>query len=149
MTARRRWLGLAVLGLATSWGPAGCRRRGSAAQAACAAPVTEWVARCASQQHFEVASTMCPEDGVALIDLRGEPRLRVELRRGAGAGFRRVGAWGVSPVGNFADWSRVHPHLQEGFDKVTACVRADENIGVAGRPLRASQAAPARAPARP
>lgn len=74
---------------------------------------------------------------MALVDMGGAPELRVELRRADANSFRRVGSWGLSPVGNFADWNRVAAPVRDRFDRLTACVGADESFargfGASGR----------------
>ena len=130
MTMVRRWVGVAALWLLVGCGPrAEDPAETPGGGSTCVASVVGWAARCTAQQRLEIAAVQCPEEGVALVDLGGAPELRIELRRAAGGGFRRVGAWGLSPVGDFADWSQVHPSLRERFDKVTACVRAAEPLG--------------------
>ncbi len=163
MTMTWRWFGFAALWLLASCGsgqraPAPSQDgNGSSAQAnnrapagdggapttprsdpTCRAPVVEWAARCSAQQGITIASLQCPEERVALVDLRGEPELRVEMRYGASQGFRQVGQWALSPVGNFADWEQVDPRMREGFDKITACVRASGDFGGGGA-MRAPQ----------
>ncbi|MBP6834900.1 MAG: hypothetical protein KA978_29215 [Deltaproteobacteria bacterium] len=161
MTMTWRWFGFAALWLLASCGsgqhaPAPSRGGGSSSQAGarapagdagapatprseptCRAPVVEWAARCSAQQGLAIASVQCPEERVALVDLRGAPELRVEMRYGSGRGFRQVGQWALSPVGNFADWEQVDPRMREGFDKITACVRASGDFG--GGAMRAPQ----------
>lgn len=65
---------------------------------------------------------------MALFDLAGDHPLRVEMRRNDPQSFRPVGVWSLSPVGDFADWSRVDADLRERFDRLTTCVREDQGF---------------------
>jgi hypothetical protein len=143
MTMAWRWFGVAALGLLTSCGSGrpGERTSPPGGGATCEASVVSWATQCAARQRVEIAGVQCPEADVALLDLRGDPELRVELRRGAERSFRQVGPWGVSPVGNFADWNQVAPSMRERFDKVTACVRSDDRVGGGGS-VRSSRQRP-------
>lgn len=128
---RSRGVGIAALGLLVG---CGASEGGGAAHPAsggpvspgnCAAPVVAWAERCAARVGVEIPAVQCPEARMALVDLGGEPGLRVELGRADERSFRRVGEWGLSPMGDFADWSRVDARLRDRFDRMTACVRAD------------------------
>lgn len=149
-----RWVGIAALGwlmgCGASAGPDGSRRgsarpTGPVSPGDCAAPVVAWAERCAARGGIEIPAVQCPEAQIALLDLGGEPGLRVELGRADPRSFRRVGEWGLSPMGSFADWSRVDARLRHRFDRVTECVRADagfaQGFGAAGRGRR-ERAAP-------
>lgn len=147
MTMVWRWFGVAALVLLTSCGSGSSERALlPAGGAMCQASVVNWASRCAARQGIDVASLQCPETDVALLDLRGTPELRVELRHGPGQGFRRVGSWGLSPVGNFADWNQVAPSMRERFDKVTACVREDEDLASGGSVRSSGRPLPLGAP---
>ncbi len=128
-----RWVGVAALGLLAGCGApdrAGPRRAApgragsqSADASTCQERVQDWSARCEARRQIRFAATQCPEAGMVLLDLAGDPPLRVEMRRSNATAFRRAGAWGLSPVGDFADWSRVDPRMRERFERVTECVR--------------------------
>ncbi len=129
MWMARRWGWLAVLMLLV-----GCGGRRSAdplttqSESSCAEALVSWADRCSARERLVIQALQCPETDLALLDLGEEAPLRVELRRATPQSFRRVGDWSLSPVGDFADWSQVHPSLRERFDKVTACVRVDEGF---------------------
>lgn len=129
-----RWIGIAALwllmGCATSVGRDSSHggSAGPVAPGNCTAPVVAWAERCAARQGIDIPSVQCPEDQIALVDLGGEPGLRVEVGRASPQSFRRVGEWGLSPMGNFADWSRVDARLRDRFDRMTECVRADASF---------------------
>jgi hypothetical protein len=71
-----------------------------------------------------------------LADLGEAAVLRVEVRRATPQSFRQVGAWGLSPVGNFPDWNRVDERVRQSFDRLTACVRADNGFAGQEQPQR-------------
>lgn len=145
MTMTWRWFGFAALWLLASCGSArGPSRQegGGPSATTCEASVLSWAARCASRQSLDVAAVQCPEENVVLLDLRGEPELRVELQHSPGPSFRRMGSWGVSPVGDFADWNQVARSMRDRFDKVTACALAEEIGRDASGSVRSSRPAP-------
>lgn len=142
------WRGFGVAALALLLARCGPGRaaparppRGAEAGVTCQPSVRAWAARCGARRGITVASVRCPAERLALIDLGGEPPLRVELRRGGDGSFRRAGAWGVSPVGDFADWSQVDPSLRTRFDQVVACATEDPALG--DRTAMAATPAPA------
>lgn len=102
--------------------------RAQAATYTCATGVTDWARTCARRQSLAIETLNCPTQGIALIDLAGSQPLRVELRRADARVFRRVGSWGLSPVGDFADWSRVAPELRDHLDRLTVCVQGDTSF---------------------
>lgn len=88
--------------------------------ATCSAAVHAWAARC-SARGARVEAFLCPADALVIVDAAGLP---VELTRDPRRGFRRAGAWGLSPIGNFADWNTVAPRLKTALDQVVACAEA-------------------------
>jgi hypothetical protein len=88
---------------------------------ACVPAVHDW-ARACSRRGARVEAFQCPEGPLVVVDVAG---LRVELVRDPRRGFRRAGAWGVSPVGEFSDWNAVPARLRNAFEQVVAC--ATEN----------------------
>lgn len=91
----------------------------------CAAAFVDWSSRCASAHDLRVRPVACPGDAVGVLAAsRGDgPTLRVEIARAPHAGFRAVGRFVLSPVGDFADWSIADPALRDTFERVAACVR--------------------------
>src|SRR4051812_6582042 len=93
---------LAAPGVGRGGPGAGCGRPPaelptSSGAMACAAPVVAWAGRCAARQGMPIPEVLCPEDRMVLVSLGGNPGVRVELRPADAHGFRRVGAWGLSP----------------------------------------------------
>ena len=97
----------------------------------CPDAVLRWTERCASAQGFEISGAQCPERGLLLVDVGDAAPLRVEVRHSEQRSFRAVGAWGLSPVGEFPDWNGTDPRLRREFDQLEACVRADGTFGPA------------------
>lgn len=92
---------------------------------ACAPAVVAWSRACAQRHSLTLNALHCPMPGMVLVDLAGGRPLRVELRRADARAFHREGAWGLSPVGDFADWSQVDADVRARFDRLSACVRDD------------------------
>ena len=90
------------------------------AHARCGPDAQEWVRRCAEVQAVPMTLGACPA-GVAIVEL---PALSVELSR-APKGFRRVGAFGLSPIGDFADWKLEPAARRQAFDALAACVERE------------------------
>jgi hypothetical protein len=106
----RRWWWVAALVVLTCCGPGAAVAPAPGASVgtlSCRAAVRDWATRCAAREAIAFAAVECPEDALLLLDLQGEPRLRVSIQHSEGPAFRRVGPWDLSPVGDFADWSRV------------------------------------------
>lgn len=89
----------------------------------CAATLASWAARCASRHAVTVHTVACPRDDLTVLSVQvpDGPPLRVELTRATRGGFRRVGPYALSPIGEFPDWSAAPPALRDGFDRVVAC----------------------------
>lgn len=154
MRTARRWGGVAVLGLLLGCGShdegrdrggqRGNEQRPTRGSAACPEAVVAWSERCAARESVAIPTVQCPEPDLVLLDLGEDAVLRVEMRRSTPQSFRPVGAWGLSPVGNFPDWNQVDPRVRQRFDRLEACVRADQ--GFAAGVGAAAQRQPHRRP---
>jgi hypothetical protein len=73
----------------------------------------------------------CVEGGVVLdaVAAGGDP-LRIEIARGRVDAFVRVGDVGLSPVGEFADWSEAPASFREAFAAVRQCVEANPTLSL-------------------
>lgn len=91
------------------------------APATCAPAVHAWATRCAATG-APTSARLCPSDALVIAQVGA---LRVELTRDPRRGFRRAGPWGVSPIGNFADWNTVSPPLRAALDQAVRCAAAD------------------------
>lgn len=88
----------------------------------CGPDAHAWVDRCAADSGLAMSLVACPA-ARAVVEVRppdGAP-LSVELAH-APRGFRVVGAYGVSPVGEFADWKAAPIPTQRAFAAVVGCV---------------------------
>jgi len=92
----------------------------------CLPAVGAWARRCAASSGLTISEQVCPNDHLIVLSaaVGGAAPLRVEVARAPRRGFRSVGAWSLSPVGEFPSWERAPAPLREAFDRVTACVRA-------------------------
>lgn len=92
------------------------------ASARCGPEAQEWLRRCAQAEAVPMSLGACPA-GVAIVELPGGP-LSVEVSH-APKGFRRVGAFGLSPIGDFADWKLEPAARRQAFDALAACVERE------------------------
>lgn len=91
----------------------------------CGPDATAWVARCAAASSVAMRLESCPS-AVAVVELRPEGKpLRVELSTSASS-FRRIGPYGLAPIGDFPDWQLEPAATRNAFDAFAACV-AREN----------------------
>ena len=90
----------------------------------CDAPTAAWARACATEQHVDMTAASCPAS-VVIIELRpdGAQSFSVELSRRAGA-FRHAGGIGLSPIGQFPDWSSEPRQRRAALDALAACVAA-------------------------
>jgi hypothetical protein len=92
-----------------------------------------WVTRCAASGPGELSVVFCPEGRLVVDAVVGDTSpLQIDISRGDGAAFRRVGEHRISPVGEFAEWNDVDPRWRAAFDQVTECVRREPPPGTAG-----------------
>lgn len=95
----------------------------------CSQEVAEWARRCAEQHGIELAPAHCPP-GRLVLRLGGPAAVDVEIGPARPESFRRVGELGLSPVGEFADWSAEPAARRRAFDELSACVRSDPPLVV-------------------
>jgi len=83
-----------------------------------------WTGRCAAEQRVDMAAVACPA-GLVVIELRPKDAQSypVELSRRAEA-FRQVAGIGLSPIGQFPDWSSEPLPRRAALDALAACVAA-------------------------
>jgi len=87
----------------------------------CDVAASQWAAECAAQGGIDVKPLRCSSGFASFrVDHRGAS-LDVEVRSDGGPAFRRVGRYGVSPIGEFADWSAEPEELRSAFDAFVAC----------------------------
>lgn len=90
-----------------------------------------WADACAHAHDLDVEVVLCPPGGVILSARVGAGTpVRIEIAHQPEAAFRRVGALGVSPVGEYPDWNRAPEAVRDGFERVLACVEEDPSLDV-------------------
>lgn len=92
----------------------------------CSPDLQRWAARCAESRALSLQVIACPSDALAVLSAQvgGAPALRIELSRGD-RGFRRVGGYALSPIGEFPDWQQSPPTLRDAFERVVACAQTE------------------------
>ena len=106
--------------------------------AECPDDFRRWVTDCAARSDVMLAGSRCA-DGVAVVGASADgASVEIELSTvGPRASFVRVGNVGLSPIGDFDDWSRVSPGMRRGLDAVRACVAAQApDLSGVGAPRR-------------
>ena len=89
---------------------------------ACDDVARAWAARCSAGEGVAVQPETClPELLVVVASAKGGAPLRVEIDRTGRRGFVHAGSAGVSPLGEFADWSKEPAPTRRAFDAVVAC----------------------------
>jgi hypothetical protein len=106
----------------------------SAVARACPDRAREWIQKCASAERIRIVS--CPAGAVVVsITLLDRSTLDVELASDATRGFHNVRGIGLSPIGEFADWSSESAAVREGLAALERCVDRDPTLFVASPEL--------------
>jgi hypothetical protein len=110
----RRLIAQIALFLAVSAlvGLAHAERCGDAARA--------WVARCAQASGIAIELESCPAS-VAILSTK---EVRVEVSTSPSA-YEHAGGYGLSPIGDFADWKLEPEPRRRAFDAIVSCVARD------------------------
>lgn len=97
--------------------------------APCSKGVAAWAERCSKRIGLDVRPDHCAP-GLAVVSLRrGQRRLLdVQIDHATGRAFHRVGSFGLSPVGDFPDWSKVRPERRQALDSLGKCIAADASL---------------------
>jgi len=90
----------------------------------CAPAVQTWLDACAGAEQQKLQAIHCVDDHV-VIEVAGDPPLRLDIARDGRKSFRRAGNAGISPIGQFDDWNRAPESSRRGLDAVAACVTRD------------------------
>jgi hypothetical protein len=108
--------------------------------AECPAPIESWARACAASSGVDVELRACHADGFVVdVDSQdGATVLTIDIVRDRPDAFRHVGGISLTPMGEFADWSRESLARQGALDRVTECVRRSApSIESLGPPDRA------------
>ena len=101
----------------------------ASARPVCDAGIEAWVSRCAASAERQLELVTC-HHGVVVVRAPAE-RLDVELRARTDASFRSAGSIGLSPVGQFADWSRESEARRTMLEALVGCAERDPNLPLA------------------
>jgi hypothetical protein len=97
----------------------------------CEEPIAAWIGRCAQAEQIALSPSHCPADKI-VVRVGGDAKLSVEIARARAGSFRRAGEVGLSPVGEFADWSAEPEARRRGLEALAACVtREPPTLGAA------------------
>lgn len=100
----------------------------------CSPEIVRWAAACQSSAATAVVPEVCVQGRVVVrASIAGGAPLRVEIGPSSGSGFVREGAFALSPIGDFADWSQVPPGLRAALDGLRACVRSERGLDAGAR----------------
>lgn len=108
------------------------------ASPACDPGIAAWVERCSPR--FELVAC---HRGVVVVRAP-DARLDVELRARSERSFRSAGALGLSPVGQFPDWSKESEARRATLDTLATCAERDPSL-----PLERTAAGAEPTPLRP
>ena len=90
-----------------------------------------WLDRCHQRSGLSMRVVGCPPGRVLLhVELAPATSLDLEISRSARAPFRRVNSYGLSPVGEFADWSKEPEARRAALDQVAACLERDPALAL-------------------
>lgn len=107
----------------------------SAQQGACYRDYGAWVKRCEQRAGVSIRLDACPAGKVILLVGEGPSALRIEVSRRTKGAFREVGNFGVSPLGQFDDWSKEPKPRRDALEAVVLCLeefpRSESDKGVA------------------
>ena len=101
------------------------------AQPTCA-PVETWAERCASERVAIEVRRCIPGGAVLTATVGGEPAGDVEIARRREGAFRQVGALGLSPVGEYADFRDAPAPVREAFEAIVRCAEREPDLELRG-----------------
>lgn len=116
-----RWLGaLLVASTAMASAPLRVEETGS---------IESWIRRCGQSQDLELGVVHVLFGAVVLnAAIKNGTAVRVEISREPERAFKRVGAFGISAVGEYPNWFTTPPDVQEAFSRLVACVQNDPSL---------------------
>ena len=95
---------------------------GAQSLASCERAASQWASACAEANEISLVPLRCAA-GFATFRVSGvDVALDVEVRATPNEAFRRAGQRGLSPIGEFEDWSAEPESLRAAFDTVASCV---------------------------
>lgn len=95
---------------------------GAQGLSSCERAARQWASSCAEVSALSLVPLQCAS-GFATFRVSGpDVSLDVEVRPTPKEAFRQAGNRGLSPIGEFADWSAAPEGLRAAFDAVAGCV---------------------------
>ena len=88
-----------------------------------------WLDGCVQRTGVPMRAVRCHEARAVISIGEGEYAVEVELSDGSEQTFRRVGGFGVSPIGNFADWRAESEQRRQAFDALLSCFDSNPRVG--------------------
>ena len=96
---------------------------------ACKSVASDWLAGCPDARHLRMTRAECPPGGVVLwLDVEGGHTLRVQVSEANEGSFRRAGSLGLSPVGEYPDWSKEPESVRAALDALVACAEKSPSL---------------------
>ena len=111
---------------------------------ACEPGIAAWVERCQASAGLPLEILTC--DRGVLVVRSPEARLEVELRAKSERSFRAAGEIGLSPVGQFPDWSQESAPRRQALDALVTCASRDADLPLGSATHAASPSRAARPP---
>jgi hypothetical protein len=94
----------------------------------CSAPVRAWAASCTAAGEGRVQPFRCPPGhAVFSVAIADRPPVFVDASA-QGQGLRQIGAIGLSPLGEFADFEQAPVAVREAFARVEGCLERDPGL---------------------
>ena len=83
---------------------------------------TEWLRDCAKQTGVPMCVVRNGEATVVVAAGEGSTKLEIELSEASNEAFRRVGKFGISPIGDFEDWDAEPAQRRYAFNSLLSCL---------------------------
>ena len=90
----------------------------------CQGACCQWWLDCAKRTGVSASAIRCGNKHVIGVVGEGEHAVMVDISRWSDRSFRRVGSFGVSPIGEFADWYAEPEQRIRAFDALLSCLEA-------------------------
>ena len=99
------------------------------ADSVCPPATGDWVRQCSEASTIQFEEPTCPNGHVVLtarhLDL---DQVQIDISRDPTGGFEQVNGFGISPIGNFEDFSTAASWIREPFAAVGNCLADDPTL---------------------